>query len=261
MTLGLSGTGVEASFPDGPEEVPPDSSKIWFFNPDQEALAEAIGLGLPGKDGDGSSVIMEQFGYQYRGIHWDRRSAQHVEYWVEDHVCDDFRLAIDTAFRTWERAANIDFDYAGSFAGIPSGYQDPGFADGLNEIAWISFDSADLPEFVALTKVWYEPETGLILEVDTAMNADLPWVQNHIGSTNPDEASVGKPDAFDVQAIATHEAGYWLGMECLCCVSRLAYEQTMQRYCVRGDLKKRTLETGDVMGAIAIYGEPSSVAP
>ncbi|MFC1909987.1 hypothetical protein ACFLXC_01680 [Chloroflexota bacterium] len=55
----------------------------------------------------------------------------------------------------------------------------------------------------------------------------------------------------DIQNIMTHEAGHWLMLEDL--DNSGAAEQTMYYQAADGELKKRSLEEGDIAGIQMIY--------
>ena len=56
---------------------------------------------------------------------------------------------------------------------------------------------------------------------------------------------------WDVLNIATHELGHSAGLSDL--YSTSATEQTMYGYASPGEVKKRTLESGDIAGIKALY--------
>lgn len=103
--------------------------------------------------------------------------------------------------------------------------------------------SGSFPNAIAVTRIWYGRDKHSV-EVDTAMNADLPWIQ---------DAVEGEPDGqtsteghYDVQDIMTHEAGHWLMLGEL--YTKAASEQTMYGYGSTGELKARSLESGYTAG-------------
>jgi hypothetical protein len=57
-------------------------------------------------------------------------------------------------------------------------------------------------------------------------------------------------DAYDVQNIGTHEFGHWAALEDL--HSTAEHDLTIHGYGAGGELKKRTLGTGDISGASAV---------
>lgn len=61
------------------------------------------------------------------------------------------------------------------------------------------------------------------------------------------------PGYFDVQNVATHEAGHTLFLGDL--YQAPAYELTMYGYTEPGEIRKQTLGTGDISGLQKLYGE------
>ena len=57
---------------------------------------------------------------------------------------------------------------------------------------------------------------------------------------------------MDLQNIATHEIGHGLGLEDLYNV--VCDQETMYGYSSKGEIKKRTLEQGDITGLQIMYG-------
>jgi hypothetical protein len=264
LILVLSGVAVAVASSDNPGKGSPDLSKIVFIHYPKGAMAEGGSLGVPGDGANASTFKGEKDWYKYSGIHWDNTSAAPVVPWVLEESDSGYIGAIEDAFSTWAAEANITFveaddDVPRNFV-VPSSYDkelsEEDQSNLTNEIAWISFAAAGLPDnAIGVTTIWYDPSTGLIVEVDMAMNADLSWVQNDI---EPDEANttLGESGYFDVQNIATHEAGHWLLLGDLYMKPELATEQTMYGYGALRELKKRSLESGDTAGAVEIYGEP-----
>ena len=54
------------------------------------------------------------------------------------------------------------------------------------------------------------------------------------------------PQAYDVQNIATHEFGHWVGLEDL--YDEADGDLTMYGFSAGGEIKKRSLGTGDITG-------------
>ncbi|HEX2227921.1 MAG TPA: hypothetical protein VHM64_12335, partial [Candidatus Binatia bacterium] len=96
-----------------------------------------------------------------------------------------------------------------------------------------------------LTFVWYSRISGEVLEVDTLFNKRYPWA-NFTGSDEC-QKSLDAPDAYDLQNIATHEFGHWAGLDDL--FENTDKDLTMYGFGAGGEIKKRTLETGDRSGA------------
>jgi hypothetical protein len=129
----------------------------------------------------------------------------------------------------------------------------PEFNDLLpNANVWMFRDN-DWPytnqtETLALTTVLFEKSTGVILDADVEINSFSP-IQTL--STSDPPAKVGQ----DLQAIATHEAGHFLGLS----HSPIANATMSQSY-RSGDLDYRSLHKDDIDGICTIY-PPDRAAP
>ena len=248
LLLGLAGS-VGASPPaDNPGKGPQNLTKVVFIHYPKGVMAKG---GIPGAPGGGGKDKEGKLWYDNTGWYWLQDTVQYV---VEDDVPAEFVAAIDASFDEWEATgASIDFQNAGSVDfGVPSSY-DADEANMANEVGWIYFSDYDLPSnAIAVTTVWYDTLTGLIVEVDMAMNDDLSWTQNDV-SGDPDTAE-GVAGYYDVQNIATHEAGHWLMLGDL--YNKPARQQTMYGYGATGEVKKRSLESGDIAGVLEIYPAP-----
>ena len=77
--------------------------------------------------------------------------------------------------------------------------------------------------------------------MDTLFNKRHPWA---IFESSPECQS--SPNAYDFQNIATHEFGHWIGLEDL--YDNAHMDLTMYGFSAGGEVKKRTLESGDVIG-------------
>lgn len=109
--------------------------------------------------------------------------------------------------------------------------------DGENVISFVKFTPRD---YIAFTAIYYNPETMYIVDADIVLNALHKW-------------DVGASKAFDVQNIMTHEIGHVVGLADL--YLEIHSELTMYGYGRKGEVKKRTLENGDILGAQSLYGE------
>lgn len=124
-----------------------------------------------------------------------------VRYFVHDGdvpgvAADAFAAAVDRAFRTWEDVptASIRFEQAG-FTG-----RSPLDQDGASTLGFD--DQPEMDRTLAATTYLIDVRTGEILESDIFFNAAFPW----------SVAEGGEPGRYDVQSIATHEAGHFLGL-------------------------------------------------
>ncbi len=167
--------------------------------------------------------------YKYSGIHWASTDLP-VTYVVDYELDYD---VIVTSFETWDFETSTEL----FFEGVP-GEVTAGFLDDTNALSYGNYPSSGV---IAVTYIWYYPDTGEIVEVDTLFDTDYEWSLS------------GEPDKMDLQNIATHELGHWLLL--LDLYNRPARTQTMYGYGAYGETIKRTLESGDIAGIQEIYGE------
>jgi len=234
----------------GKGKGPPNIGKIIFVHYPPGVAAKGGIPGPPeGKGGDDEEKNGKLW-YKYSGVHWTDANIP-VPYVVNlSGVDSSFLSGVQAAFQTWEDdpESYIDFELdsenSGVFAWIPSSFIGDGAMNGSNEVGWISL-SAEYPNAIAVAAVWRNVVTLEIVEADMAMNSDMPWSQT------------GDPDSYDVQNIVTHEAGHWLMLEDM--YNKPTSEQTMYGRSTTGELKKRTLESGDEGGIRVIY--PGATKP
>lgn len=110
--------------------------------------------------------------------------------------------------------------------------------DGRNELL---FD--DFPEdgVIAVCVTWFSRVGRRIVEFDIMFDTDFTW-----GNVDSDGTTV-----MDLQNIVTHELGHGVGLADL--YEDEWSEQTMYGYADYGEIKKRTLESGDIAGIQALY--------
>lgn len=143
--------------------------------------------------------------------------------------------AIDASFATWNAA---DPDKKFSNGGTTSVKTSK--LDGTNLIAFGRLQAGT----IAVTRVWYYTSTGNVAEADMIFNNRYPWAV--FDATGGECQS--SPDAFDLQNIATHEAGHVIGLGHPPS-NDSTKDLTMYAYGAGGELKKRTLGLGDITGA------------
>ncbi|KXA92398.1 hypothetical protein AKJ64_03295, partial [candidate division MSBL1 archaeon SCGC-AAA259E17] len=114
--------------------------------------------------------------------------------------------------------------------------------DGINTI---SFAPLDVDTAAAMTRVWYSGDT--ITEFDVVFNSNREF------GVDPDGEGPRTIDEFDLQAIATHEAGHALGLMDL--EDSDYSEMTMYYSSDPGSTIKISLESGDIAGLHELYGE------
>ena len=106
------------------------------------------------------------------------------------------------------------------------------------------FDSYNDPDVIAVTTVWGyfygAPKSREIVEWDMQFNTGFAW----------GDAAVN-PVLMDIQNIATHELGHSAGLGDLYTTACSA--ETMYGYASEGEISKRDLNQGDILGLQALY--------
>ncbi len=156
---------------------------------------------------------------------------------VPGNISDaDFQQAITNSVNTWKQAAtSLEWIDGGSTDVKKSRY------DGVNLIAFGSASGA-----IAVARTWYWTGTGEIAESDIIFSKNLDW-----SITDPNAGDCAGVDrTYDVQNIATHEFGHQVGLNDL--YDKAYQDLTMYGYGTMAELKKDSLGTGDINGAISV---------
>jgi hypothetical protein len=154
---------------------------------------------------------------------------------------------IKSAFETWDAVTGMELFNDSVLQTTASGFGN----DGQNTISWVGIAP---PNIIAMTRIWYlddgDPTTlDAIEEFDIVFNALLKW-----GIDPDDEGPLKLKKAYDIQDIATHEAGHVVGLDDL--YEDLYRELTMYGYSSKSETNKISLEQGDIDGAQYLYGAP-----
>lgn len=120
------------------------------------------------------------------------------------------------------------------------------FRDGKNVIAWVPIDNLNI---IAVTSFWYYVNTKELIEFDIEFNTQFAWGIDQDG----EGTTYVLTNAMDVRNIATHEAGHTLVLDDL--YQDQYAEMTMYGYSDYGEVKKISLEPGDIAGLQKLYGE------
>lgn len=147
---------------------------------------------------------------------------------VPSSVAGSVDSVLNQSFNTW---------YSGIFFQGPDTRARRARFDNVNAILWKRLRRST----VGVTFVWYSRVSGEILEVDTLFNKRRPWA---IFANSPECQS--SPEAYDLQNVATHEFGHWVGLDDL--YDDSDRDLTMYGFSAGGEVKKRTLGTGDISG-------------
>lgn len=113
--------------------------------------------------------------------------------------------------------------------------------DSKNIITWGRTSSGTL----GVTYIWYYPQSGLAVEIDTIMNNKYKWSWSN-SNVCADNTT------YDAQNIMTHELGHWLGLNDEYDAGTFG-NNTMFGYGAVQEVKKNTLTSGDISGIGAIY--------
>ncbi len=156
--------------------------------------------------------------------------------WPGDHPEIGFKLGekgerkeqVLAAAESWnDSGADFSFLHEGELS-----HQNNISYNGINEIVWHDLNRNDV---LALAYVW--STGGTIIEADMVFNESFNW------STGAHSA----PGRYDVQTVALHEFGHWLGLG-----DHYENPELVMYFQYTG--MKRDLHEGDLAGAEHIYG-------
>jgi hypothetical protein len=163
LTFGLVSSAVAA--PTG-ASGPPVLDKIAFVHYANEFAGRD---GSPARPANSGKAL-----YKYSGIHWaDSRIPVH--YVVGGGGDSAFLHGLQASFATWEADEQSYISFvcdSASWTGTPSSFADGGSSNNMNEVGWASLSNS-YPNAIAVTTIWYGKDKRIV-EVDTAMNTDLP---------------------------------------------------------------------------------------
>ncbi len=146
--------------------------------------------------------------------------------------------AISASFATWTTAdSNQIFSNGGTTTAKSAKL------DATNAIFFKNIRSSA----IAITYIWYYPTTGQLVETDTIFNKLYKWSTTFYDGTND---CGGVSGTYDLQNIATHEFGHWIGLDDL--YNSIDQDLTMYGYGDTAELKKDSLGLGDITGVLAI---------
>jgi hypothetical protein len=156
---------------------------------------------------------------------------------------DSARDAISAAFSTWQSASadGIVFEFGGQSQRGSNG------DDGCNVVSWQALGQGAVDTF-AQSIITFDRNSGEIFDVDVELNSDNPFAVLPAGEDDPSDERV------DLQAVSTHEAGHWLGLDH---ENRFGPQVVMYFSATSGDTTHRTLTSDDRSGVRAVYPEPA----
>jgi len=207
--------------------------------------SEVVDIGDPDNDG-------ARDGYKLLGLWWDlSKYPDGVPYMVNPFLARflyklkirDIMAEVKASFEAWDNAVSVELynDRPRLTFRSPNMY----FPDYRNIVGWGYIQPTDI---VSIASIWYNPETGEIVDADIILNLYHNW-----GIDWDDEGTQYQlTDAFDIQNIVTHEAGHLSGLDDI--YDSTYWAMTMYGYTYKGETKKISLEPGDIAGIQAVYG-------
>lgn len=199
------------------------------------------GYAKPPWAGGGGKPEAKCYGFLAKGAKWKTLEPYLVNPTNSDGLSDTFvKSAVDLGVGEWET-------YGGEIFGEGSLDASASYNDGnLDEVNTTSFGAYPDSGVIAVTTVWGyfsgPPQTRELVEWDILFNNASTWAW---GDATADAS------LMDLQNIATHELGHSAGMDDL-------YEtscnlETMYGYSTEGEMIKRDLHTGDIVGIQELY--------
>ncbi len=162
--------------------------------------------------------------------------------------------AVSGSLNTWNDATEAQSRPVTVFAAAPminwNAQVEPtsaGRPDYQNVISWASLGDNNV---IAMSTMWYNSLTRELVDADMVFNTYFKW-----GIDKDGEGTLYsvKPSTFDIQNIGTHEAGHVFGLGDI--YDGKYSEMTMYGYGAFGEVKKISLDGGDVAGIQAIFGQ------
>jgi len=246
MTLVLTLAAPVAAAPpaDNPGKGPPELDQIIFIHygkdaapgkPDKPPKPDKPGNGKPDEEDPIDHYELSKLKLPGTVDYVINPSGSGVDY-------GDVESALTQGFEEWDGVTLAEV-----FADPSVNPEAPiGIAlDDHNTISWALLSD---PNIIAVTSIWYIPgkPPRTIVQFDIVFNIYHDW------GIDPDANDGIQIDAMDIENIATHEAGHVVGLADL--YEGKYSELTMYGYSDEGETKKRSLESGDILGAQKLYG-------
>ena len=213
--------------------------------PDIDAVTFIFYVGKPGwTPGKGPGGAKgDKGGYKLLrgGVKWADEDLP-VKYSINATGYEGGFDAVVAAFETWDAEVAkelFDDNNVGTAKAEESG-------ENRNNINTVSWENLKDNGIIAQCTIWFYVNTKRIVEFDIVFNTQHTW---GIDDNVEDNVFI---DAFDIQNIATHESGHTLHLGDL--YEDKYSEMTMYGYAEENEVKKRSLEWGDINGVHKLYG-------
>jgi len=196
----------------------------------------------PGKPEPEEPEEPDNDAYVLLGLQW---ADLPVSYVIDpDYAPDGSVGEIEAAYEAWDYATTSTELFDDNVIVDPSVAPSVNSPDGVNTVSWRRVVP---PNVIAVTLIWYNPDTDEMIDCDVVMNTKHDW------GIDPDgeEEEFGLKRAFDVRNIVTHEAGHVVGLGDL--YDDIYRELTMYGYSSEGETKKISLQNGDILGCQYLY--------
>jgi len=237
-------------------------------------LTETVILEYAVGDPDNDGVLD---GYELLGLKWYQFPVKYTinpSYPVNYLALSQTEVlwAIKDSFESWDTAVDLSrtdylrvWNWKGTKNCRPYGYlttsplelfynspttstsarASPNSPDYKNVVTWGSISD---PNVLAMTTIWYYTATGQMVDTDIVFNTAYKWGIDKDGESSTYSVS---STTFDIRNIATHEAGHVCGLADLYNPDYVG--MTMYGYASAKQVRKMSLEPGDLMGIQAIY--------
>ncbi|MFC1707650.1 matrixin family metalloprotease [Planctomycetota bacterium] len=182
------------------------------------------------------------------GLYW---AAQPVSFAIHSSGSDDLLeddrdlAAVRMAFETWQRTGESALQFSENHAVAVVDGVKQARNDGNNVVIFDENNSTGLFSgasfVVAITPVFFDTASGRILDADIVFNG-----ANHSFTTRP--GATGESGKYDIQNIATHEVGHFVGLD-----HSAVHGATMVPYATPGETRLRSLSSDERAALRTVY--------
>ncbi|MGE0708014.1 MAG: matrixin family metalloprotease [Planctomycetota bacterium] len=208
------------------------------------------------------AVVFAFFGLSYSSYAWVSLQAGSLPFFWQNStvtfainatghptITDDSEVAaVRLGFEAWKKIPSSRVDFIEDTSAASRARTD-WRSDDLHTVLWDMDNESGFfgagSGLVAITPVDFNPTTGQIIDADILFNGSKAF------------STSGEGGKFDVQNIATHEVGHFIGLDHSAVVGA-----TMNPFANTADTRLRSLEPDDVAAAASIYpigGEPGAI--